>query len=234
MVDVSDKENLFVERQDPRLVTFHFCEKYAKKSERRVKTEAGEGEPRMVRGSRITLVAKGRPLLEERGNQQRQTRKLSNFEILKRKISYLETEQFLGDKSQRQAQTREERHPNPNPELEYLVTGEFAYSKRITVLEKYRQNIKNIRKDHEKRKGSLNLIVRAQGVDSSTKIVHQPQAHLDADPSEWQFKKREIVSQCAKRYFRPQSLNRSRDISRFGESVAEVKGRRVEQSARAL
>jgi hypothetical protein len=58
--------------------------------------------------------------------------------------------------------------------VDYLVTGEFAHSKRITVLEKYRQNIKNLKKDHDKRKGSLNLIVRAQALDAVTK-TYNPQ-----------------------------------------------------------
>jgi hypothetical protein len=93
-----------------------------------------------------------------------------------------------------------------------VITGEFGHSKRISVLEKYRQNIKNIRKDHEKRKGSLNLIVRAQIAESSSKLAPEfpPTTHLDTDPGDWLIKKREIVSQCAKRYFRPQSLTRSK------------------------
>lgn len=95
------------------------------------------------------------------------------------------------------------------------MTGEFAQSKRITVLEKYRQNIKNLRKDHDKRKASLNLIVRAQAFDAAGKGQKQsaqpPLAQRDnCDHSDWQMRKREIVSQCAKRYFRPQSLSRSR------------------------
>jgi hypothetical protein len=57
--------------------------------------------------------------------------------------------------------------------MDYLVTGEFAQSKRITVLEKYRQNIKNLRKDGHKRKGSLKLILKANAGDSSHKIPQQ-------------------------------------------------------------
>jgi hypothetical protein len=59
MLDNSNKENLSVDKQDPRLVTFHFCEKYAKKCERRIKTEMTDSQPRMVTGSKIKLLTKG-------------------------------------------------------------------------------------------------------------------------------------------------------------------------------
>lgn len=89
MLDISNKENVWLERQEPRQVTFHFCERYAKKGERRIKTEAQDTQPRMVRGSKIVLAAKGKNGSEERKGEQQNHHKMSNFEILKRKISYL-------------------------------------------------------------------------------------------------------------------------------------------------
>jgi hypothetical protein len=225
MLDNSNKENLSLEKHDPRLVTFHFCERYAKKSDRRIKTEMAEAQPRMVKGSKITLIAKGKASLDD-SHDNKQRHKLSNFEILKRKISYLDSEQFLGDKTYRNAL----KETACNPEVDYVVTGEFGHSKRISVLEKYRKNIKNTRKDSERRKISLNLLNRAQPTDSYSKLALQfaPPTQVEDEGSDWLMKKREVVTQCAKRYFRPQSFHhRSREGGKLVESVAEVKGRRL-------
>ena len=84
----------------------------------------------MIVGSKIALKSKGRRMLEEHKDDRNNQRKLSNFEILKRKISYLESEEFIGEKKCRNSL----REGENNPENDYIVTGEFGYTRRIVQL----------------------------------------------------------------------------------------------------
>ena len=66
--------------------------------------------------------------------------------------------------------------------MDYVVSGEFGHSKRISVLEKYRQNIKNIKREGERRKSSLNLIIRSQIGESCSKLAFQFPQQSQPDP----------------------------------------------------
>jgi hypothetical protein len=158
----SCKENIATEPSEPRELIFHFCEKYAKRSEPRLKTE-GRGD-RSLKGKKLMLFAKGRAVLEERLPDENR-RKMSNFEILKRKISYLENEDFLGDKEERT------RTPQFEEGADYVISGEFS-SKKIALLEKYRQT----NRQQQRRKLSHTAFLKKH--DGSPLTQFQPSMQL--------------------------------------------------------
>ena len=69
--------------------------------------------------------------------------------------------------------------------------------------------MKNVKKLQEKRKGSMQLIGKSYGTDSNTKLSFHflPVYTVDGQDHDKPQKKKEKMSNSAKRYFRPQSFH---------------------------